>query len=501
MGKILTKLIALTIAATALFTLTSCKKDEKNEFDKNTQNKTEDSKPLVHECVLDSFVTTKYPSFGQDGKRVAICECGEIHEESISWKNSILLDLNILDESAKSDDEVKKIVQDYRKAQFASAEEMFQYDLNQGYLDCVMNDSYAIYLNRYTGVMYYRNELTDEMLTSNPHNFNNMDIMTSDGWASQVSVDYSAIPDFAAIRNTLHSSRWASERNQIKVSKIENGLRVSYAIGITTNRCLLPVWIEAHEFEKDILRPLLDYFYQKMCEYLGEEYALDYFNGQRKIGNRANGTVTVSDEYYYNEQDVYADRWLHDTSLRVFFGDVEKILDTYKRYITINQFDTIDNAIRIKELKKIITEIEVLFNSYHSYNPSHPKFKPNENTPQKVLEGYAMYTVKYPTYDMMANRAETIKKYCPNYTFEKMFEDEAFCGYEFDCKSSPAFKIDIEYVLNDDGSFSVNLLSDSIVYNDIYFVLREVKLMHDYGNGNIESGEHIFLPSDIENES
>lgn len=400
---------------------------------------------------------------------------------------------SLVSEAVKTDDEVKAIVQEYRKAKFSSAEEMFQYDLAKGYLDYVTNISYSIYVNRYTGVLYYRDELTGQMLTSNSYNFNNADQKASAAWASQVSVTYSKVTD-TTFEETLHSSEWASEKNQIEVSKIENGLRVSYAVGTTASRCLLPVWIEAHEFENDILRPLLDYLYQRMVENIGEEYAIDYFNGQKKTGNKSNGTVTVLDEYYYNEEKVYADRFLHDTSLGEYFDDFDKVVDAYSKYAAINKLDSKEYGPKVQEIKKMKSEIKVLFTSYNTYNPSHPKFTPGLDTPDKVLEGYAMYTVKNPTYDQMANKAKTIKKYCPTYTFEMMYEDEKFCGYEHKYESNPVFRCSLEYTFNDDNSLSVRLPSNSIVFDETQYILKSITPLKYFGAGNFLGEGYIFLP-------
>ena len=392
-----------------------------------------------------------------------------------------------------NNDDVKKIVQEYRKAKFSSAEEMFQSDLNNKHLDYVTNGVYTIYVNRYTGVVYYRNELTGEMLTSNSYNFNNASEDSAAEWASQVSVTYSKVTD-TSFEDTYHSSQWASERNQMKVSKIENGLRVSYAIGTTASRCLLPVWIEAHEFEQDILRPLLDYLYERMVENIGEEFAIDYFNGQKKVGNKTNGTVTVSDEYYYNEEDVYADRFLHDTSLGEYFSDFDKVVDAYSKYAAINKLNSKEYGPKVSEIKKLKSDIKILFMAYNTYNPSHPRFTPGIDTPDKVLEGYAMYTVKDPTYDMMASKAKTIKKYCTNYTFEMMYEDEAFCGYEHKYESNPVFRCSLEYTFNEDGSLSVRLPSNSIVFDETEYILKSITPLKYFGAGNFLGEGYIFLP-------
>ena len=52
-------------------------------------------------------------------------------------------------------EEVAKIVEDYQKAEYASLEEMFLTDLELGRLDYSTNGVFSIYVNRYTGVVYY----------------------------------------------------------------------------------------------------------------------------------------------------------------------------------------------------------------------------------------------------------------------------------------------------------------------------------------------------------
>jgi len=394
--------------------------------------------------------------------------------------------------SSLSDDEVKEIVREYRKASFASAEEMFLYDKEKGYLDCATNVEYSIYVNRYTGVMYYRDELTGKMLTSNSYNFNlpaNADAKTSSAWASQVSVVYSEITATNK-ETTLHSSEWAAEKNQIKVTEIENGLRVSYAIGTTASRCLLPVWIEAHEFENDILRPIFANLYEKMCENIGEKYAINYFEGNRKKYYSSSKTVSELKEKYYVEEDVYADRYLHDTSLRVYWEDFSAMIDAYKKA----NADKGNNLPEVKELESLMTEIQILFSAYRRFNPSHPNFKPGDDTPQKVLDGYSMYTIKDPSYDQMADKAKTVKKYCPNYTFELMYEDEEYCGYEHKYESNPIFRCALEYTFNEDNSLSVRLPSNSIVFDETVYILKSITPLKYFGAADFKNDGYIFIP-------
>ena len=60
----------------------------------------------------------------------------------------------------------------YIKSNFSTAEEMLAYELEAGYLDysTTADGLYSIYVNRYTGFLYYRNNYSGQILTSNPVN-------------------------------------------------------------------------------------------------------------------------------------------------------------------------------------------------------------------------------------------------------------------------------------------------------------------------------------------
>ena len=394
-----------------------------------------------------------------------------------------------VDENKLSDDEVQAIVQEYRKASFTSAEEMFQYDLSMGYLDYATNVEYTIYVNRYTGVMYYRNEYTGAMLTSNSYNFGSADIKSSSPWASQVTISYSKVTD-TTFDGTLHSSEWAAERNQIQVSKIENGIRVNYAIGTAAGRCLLPVWIEAHELENDILRPLFGQLYNEMVEKLGEKYALDYFGGNRKEYYSSSKTVYETDTPYYDAEEVYSNRYLHDDSLRFFWEDFDAMIKAYNA----SKGNTGSTLPEVKELQNLLSEIRILYEAYRPLNPTHPKFQIGTDMPEKVSEGMIMYVVKVATYDQMADKAKTVKKYCPDYNFEKMYESEARCGYEHQYESNPLFRCSLDYTFNEDGSLSVRLPSNSIVFDETEYILKSITPLKYFGSASFEGEGYIFVP-------
>ena len=403
-------------------------------------------------------------------------------------------------ETKLSDDEVKAIVLSYRKGEqnFSSAEEMFQYDKEMGYLDYVTNVSYSIYVNRYTGVMYYRDELTGQMLTSNSYSFTESsekpDEKSTSPWASQVSVTYSKITDTTS-EAVLHSSEWAAERNQIQVTQIENGLRVNYAIGTAANRCLLPVWIEAHSFEEEILKPLFDALYNKMLTNLGDRYALDYFDGNRKTytdedphPQKVKMVYTATSTPYYDEDDVYSGRYIHEDSLRLLWEDAIGMIDCYKA-----ENPSKANSNEVKEVSNLLSEIRILYEAYRPLNPTYKNFKISDDMPAKVSEGVIMYVVKLATYDQMADKAKTVKKYT-DYNFAKMYEDEEYCGYEHEYESNPLFRCSIEYTFNEDNSLSVRLPSNSIVFDETVYILKSITPLKYFGAASFSNDGYIFVP-------
>ena len=69
-------------------------------------------------------------------------------------------------------EEIKAVVQSSYESNYNDAQQMLEADLEAGYLDSVSSsgDEYTLYVNRYTGMVYYVNNETDQILTSNPSN-------------------------------------------------------------------------------------------------------------------------------------------------------------------------------------------------------------------------------------------------------------------------------------------------------------------------------------------
>ena len=143
-------------------------------------------------------------------------------------------------------DTVKKIVEAAYKYEYETAEEMLDYEFSEGYLDSVAyRDAdgsllYTLYVNRYTGVIYYKNEKTGQILTSNPTDIGAVtkgktdENKTAMQLYSQLIISYSEIA--TSTSREYNSTRDAAVRAQISVNAIKNGLRVNYILGNTASR-------------------------------------------------------------------------------------------------------------------------------------------------------------------------------------------------------------------------------------------------------------------------
>lgn len=152
---------------------------------------------------------------------------------------------------------------------FATAEEMFQHEFDKGYLvGTKLGDAFSLYVNRYTGYVYYKNEITGEMITSNPWYIDsNVDAITRERLTSQLVVYFIETASATTTSTEFTSSKQAAAFSQISVSPILNGYRVNYSLGDTSDRVLLPAGMLAEDFEKKIIVPMIEALIKIFAEY------------------------------------------------------------------------------------------------------------------------------------------------------------------------------------------------------------------------------------------
>ena len=398
-------------------------------------------------------------------------------------------------------DEVKEIVRAAAKYSFSSAEEMLNYEIEQGYLDSVnsADGKFSIYVNRYTGVMYYVNNVTGQILTSNPYNYDASDDTTDKMLLSQILVEFTEIA--TSKKMEYNSTDWAALYTQITTSYIDGGIRVKYTLGDTTARFLLPGRIKASKFEEMVLYPMINNFIALMEDHCSEAYPDTEFNVFEIEKYNMYDEVEEFDLASKNNIVFYGT--LNSRPLKNYLSEMSKIFkDVFKgktntpEYKQLNTLSTniiqIIGAYSLQNLqtyKSTSTNYENMYNDY---------YVPQEGV-DKNLEIFTtlepMYTLpKELTVNKKRNYANVIRPYLEGYTFSEMFADEKECGHVEQMDQKPVIRCALEYTFNEDGSLSVRLPANSISFDDTVYNFGKITPLKFFGVGDLKEDGYIFYP-------
>ncbi|MBE6644086.1 MAG: hypothetical protein E7612_01750 [Ruminococcaceae bacterium] len=367
---------------------------------------------------------------------------------------------------------------------FSSASAMLNYELKRGYLyyaNSAGND-YSIFINKYTGFMYYVNNVTGQILTSNPISLNSAaSAGDKEVLMSQIIIKYSELANTTVTRE-LNSMKWAARRSQIQVTSISNGLRVNYTIGDTTARFLLPGMVIAEDFESTILKPLINSFESAMKEYCADALPDEDFTffGNENYETEAYGYVNNSDK----------NGWIK------YLSDMKKL---YERVYTNT------SSAEYKYLNTFRAEIDSLLSAYTIKNPKRysDTSKPsNQKFLEAMYEDYPITKTGAAVYVYTASSlvetkrdiSNKIKKNCPDYTYSLMFEQESACGYVSEVEQKPVFRCALEYTFNSDGSLSVRLPASSIVFDESVYTVEMITPLQFFGGADMKNDGYVFYP-------
>ena len=342
---------------------------------------------------------------------------------------------------------------------------------------------YTIYANRYTGMIYYVNNQTGQILTSNPFNpaYTKLDIAVKKDLMSQVLLYYSNVgsTEYPTIYDSYTWS--ASYSGGISVSIIDNGLKVSYVLGDPGNRFLLPECLPEEYFENDLIIPMIKNIQNRILAAASDENKaiieshFDFLD--------ADGKISAEYKDKYNTLDT--------EDLMAYLEGLQALATSY-----------CSNA---KELNNIMTNaISLFYGKYQKYNPNSSAFsqdaidRMNKNYPV-TKDGVVVYAISNDiANDTTGNKkraeAKTLKTLCPEYTMSMLEEAEAACGVEVKATENPYFECAIEYTFNKDGSLSVCLPSESIVFDESKYVINSIIINKHFGCGDMLEDGYIFYP-------
>ena len=432
-------------------------------------------------------------------------------------------------EEEKNLDQIKEYIDNfYLKSAYATAEEMLEdmkYNKDYGDPDVLVtatssNEKYKIHINRYTGFVFYENLVTGQILTSNPVDpaatgssgeRERMNLM------SQIKISFT---ESSNTKNTYeyNSIQWAARYAQISVSKISGGLRVNYTLGDTSTRFLLPGRISAADFHDYLLYPMAETFQEMFIEAM-EEIGVDKEDAIEKLMAEYYEQKKIKSTSYTDKDTPYYEYLYSETKAGTIS---EKVVDAdkVKAYLTAaqNVYSKTDgfkvsgkDESALNELMIIIMNFVVTSNGYTLKDlDSNKNF--DTATGEIIAEVKDNLLKEFPVVadgpiyvfdkNVFANNqvsklreyAAHIKQYCPDYTFEMMYEDEKECGFEYDAAQKPVFRCALEYTFNSDGSLSVSLPANSIVFDETAYNLTSITPLQYFGCGDMTGDGYIFYP-------
>ncbi len=402
-------------------------------------------------------------------------------------------------------EEIKSFINnEYLLYSYETAEEMLADELALGYLDWASseNGNFTLYVNRYSGFVYYVNNATGQILTSNPID----PYVGSQGeeerqkLMSQLEV-YFYESSNSTKSYTYNSVKWAALYSQISVSKIAGGLRVNYTLGDTTTRFLLPGRISAENFYTYIMNPMITEFENLFAEAMATVGRED--EAFKLVGEGATYKAFV--RYADKSYDPYV---LNTTVVKKYFTDAQSLYN---------------NAGLSKSYAKALDDLRIaiitMMGSYsaknpkeytHSDNPSH--FQENGSLLPAYQERLDAMIEKYPVCeqfpiyvfkeDAFANNntptlrqhANYIKAYCPDYTMNMMYDDEKACEFEYVAGQKPVIRCALEYTFNEDGTLSVRLPANSVTFDESAYTIGYIKPLSYFGCGDMTGEGYMFFP-------
>ena len=341
------------------------------------------------------------------------------------------------DTSVKEDDSVNIIVtktpEDYTEKIYATEDEKIA-----TMALAFRNHGYEIYVDDYSGEVVIVNLATGEKLFTNPWDVasdkssnSTTDDSTSgsikESLLSQIELTFT---DITGHTYTYTSFRMASQKNQVVVKNIKNGIRVEYTIGREQAKLLVPHSIEPDRFNKLIKEDIIE------------------------------GMKIVYGEW----GEWYANQFL------VYYQPVSK----YEINLETGEFVLDENG---EKTEKSDTEKKKLFEDFPALKEIDVIYVLDQEISQAEL----------------IKLEQSIKTHCPDYSYEELDYDHERTKYEALDENSPVFKMALEYTIDEQG-LTVRLPANGMRFNESLYTLNSLVVLPYMGAGNNWCEGYNFLP-------
>lgn len=424
---------------------------------------------------------------------------------SAAPKNIKVIDIRTDDERTADMEIVNQICQEYMAYNFDTAKQMLDHELdpdgdpdtNDGYLDRLSRGDHTVYVNRFTGVMYYVNEHTGQILTSN---FIDPAYQTIEGgqtvslskaYLGQVTVNAFNIDGTA--KYEYNSFEWITEGSLISVSHSQdNGIAVEYILGNAFDAFIIPDVMTLDTFNRDILNPAVDKLQKLMNEYCGsfDEKIADV--AKAALRQESLNWRVKSANYNLLEDDIYRKGVYFETYLT-------GALDNYVKYAEVYFGEGFEKNAKYNEIFNHVSFIKSFFENYNLIKSDNTNKNKNDKIPV-IQEGVIVVLLDgaEDKTSSIINKYRSVEKaikyLCPGLTQEQVDAYEQECRFISDESSIPSFKVTLVYSIDEDGNLIVDVPANAISYDREIYSVASVSTLKYFGAGDMTEDGYVFYP-------
>ncbi len=395
---------------------------------------------------------------------------------SAADNKEVVVKMGEVDQSKNTRENLLMLVQEECvKYNYSTAEAMLKAELEKGNLDSVSAGGYNLYINRYTGFMFYQNTKTGQILTSNP-----TDPGTSNGnldysVLSQIEIVYKDVTDSSSETGGTYKGLEELEKGlAISLSPIpvqsdgRAGISVQYALGENAVNFRVPKYITEADFKEHIVNPMFKKIADAVKQYCGSvsiDYDLSdnediFYNGYYDSGAITGKLNIISSNaalYASAEGKVVIDKY------------IKAAKDVFSAYGFTSSADALKSSNKV-----LLAEAPIL---------------------KEGINIYAINNVNLTTYRLANNALVNILG--DAYTKDDAAEDLAATGcLKNEDINSASFVISINYTLSPEGElyFEVPMSAPYFVNNNPNYSIVSLTPLKYFGAGDINKDGYIFFP-------
>ncbi len=375
----------------------------------------------------------------------------------------------------------------YGALDFETADDMLAYEISKGYIDSIEAGNYSLYLNRYTGFLYYKNNVTGQILTSNPidpaYKTKNPNNIVSFGKTvldtmSQVELEYFQVTN-SSNKGVYNSLDWIMKGSLLEVSAIENGIKVTYTLGEATEGFIAPGAMLFDSFRTHIAAPMFAKYAELLQTYCGD---FDEALGAKKGITSYNVDEMES---VFTAAGVYKLSSVKNAAEALDSYALEKLTESNAGYQAIHAFK--DNISNILGSYTVIVPEQVKRDAaaWDLWVKRLP-----------VLEDdlACVYMEQNAVISALRQLDMAMKAAVPSYTLSMVSVHEEECGFSANADKPATFKCAIQYSIATDGTLIVEMPESDFSYDTETFNVKSVTPLKYFGAGDMAEDGYIFFP-------